>query len=143
MSRSWALVICRLLYSVAYPNGRLITQIHMSCFRLIANVLCLGVKSDLERTVRFNVPLPSEAEILQTSGIPSAGSGGKMKGKNQIVKSIGAAAAMAMGYRPYLPCAPELYVHIFHRLDESKSAESTLAPMTSSSESLHVSALRT
>ncbi|KAI9905887.1 hypothetical protein PsorP6_013966 [Peronosclerospora sorghi] len=96
-----------------------------------------------KESFRFNVPLPSEAEILQTSGIPSAGSGGKMNGKDQIVKSIGGAAAMAMGYRPYQPCAPELYVQIFHRPDESKFAETTSAPMTSSSESLHVSALRT
>ncbi|KAI9917216.1 hypothetical protein PsorP6_012637 [Peronosclerospora sorghi] len=124
-----------------YSNSYVVLSLDRE--RFVSSIKKRELSPIWKETAQFNVPLPSEAEIMQTSGIPIAGSGGKMKGKDQIVKSIGAAAAMAKVYCPYQPCAPELYVQIFHRLDELKSTETTSAPMTSSSGSLHVSALRT
>ncbi|CAI5727541.1 hypothetical protein KXD40_005624 [Peronospora effusa] len=86
-----------------------------------------------KETGRLKVPLPLETEVLQTGGIPGGTTSAGTKSRTDktgslILKTTGAAAAAkaaAMGYRQYHPCAPELYVHIFHRSEETKRATRT------------------
>ncbi|KAG7380181.1 hypothetical protein PHYPSEUDO_007661 [Phytophthora pseudosyringae] len=115
--------------------------------RFVSSVRQRDLNPSWKETGRLNVPLPSEAEVLQTEGVPggrSAEAGGKAGGKGKqgkaggqsaTKKAQGAAAATAMGYRQYFPCAPELFVQVFHRAEEAKEAAAT------ASATPHVSAL--
>ncbi|KAL3668574.1 hypothetical protein V7S43_006656 [Phytophthora oleae] len=119
--------------------------------RFVSSVKKSDLNPSWKETGRLNVPLPSETEVLLTLGVPGgrsadAGDKGKGKGKSfsSTMKKTGAAAAAAdaaMGYRQYFPCAPELYVQVFHRAEETKDTEVTAAPASSSSTASHVSAL--
>ncbi|RLN70264.1 hypothetical protein BBJ28_00020391 [Nothophytophthora sp. Chile5] len=96
----------------------------------------------------LNLPLPSETDVLQTLGVPGGGladmdggADGLSKGKGSATlaaKKLGASGAAAAaadatkGYRQYHPCAPELYVQVFHRSEDAKDASSAAAASSSS-----------
>ncbi|CAI5724230.1 unnamed protein product [Peronospora destructor] len=112
--------------------------------RFVSSVKKKDLNPSWKETARLNVPLPSETEVLHTVGIPGGTSAqtGSSQGKtgSSTVKKTGAAAAAeaaAMGYRQYHPCAPELYVQIFHRSEETQHAAGT----SHLSGSSHVAAL--
>ncbi|KAE8896715.1 hypothetical protein PF005_g6346 [Phytophthora fragariae] len=129
-----------LKWTPSYANPYVVLSLDRE--RFVSSVKQRDLNPSWKETGRLNVPLPSETEVLQTVGIPggvSAGSAGKGKGSSSkgkgkggtAVKKTGAAAAAAdaaMGYRQYHPCAPELYVQVFHRSDEKKDAAASAAP---------------
>ncbi|CAI5735281.1 unnamed protein product [Hyaloperonospora brassicae] len=99
---------------------------------------------------RLSLPLPSETEVLQTAGRAASPTAarkdncqrqGTHKKEMLTNKKHGPAADIARGYRQYHPCAPELFVQIFHRSDETTTAEATAAVASNASMSSHVSAL--
>ncbi|KAG1689002.1 hypothetical protein DVH05_002885 [Phytophthora capsici] len=134
-----------LKWTPSYANPYVVLSLDRE--RFISSVKRHDLNPSWKETGRLNVPLPSETEVLLTLGVPggrSADAGGKASGKDKSVSSIakkqGAAAAAvdaAMGYRQYFPCAPELYVQVFHRTEETKDTASA----SSSSSTPHVSAL--
>ncbi|GMF24919.1 unnamed protein product [Phytophthora lilii] len=139
-----------LKWTPSYANPYVVLSLDRE--RFVSSVRQRDLNPSWKETGRLNVPLPSETEVLQTVGVPggqSVGAGGKGsakgKGGGAVVKKKGAAAASAdaaMGYRQYYPCAPELYVQVFHRADEAKDTPpAAAAPASNSSTSSHVSAL--
>ncbi|EEY61498.1 uncharacterized protein PITG_01809 [Phytophthora infestans T30-4] len=136
-----------LKWTPSYSNPYVVLSLDRG--RFVSSVKHRDLNPSWKETGRLNVPLPSETEVLQTVGIPggrTADAGDKISGKGKakggklVTKKVGAAAAAtdaAMGYRQYFPCAPELYVQVFHRADESKDA----APASNSSSISNVSAL--
>ncbi|KAL4108468.1 hypothetical protein PRIC1_000184 [Phytophthora ramorum] len=116
--------------------------------RFVSSVKQRDLNPSWKETGALHVPLPSESEVLQTVGIPggkSGGVGGKASGKGKgkaetlTVKKAGAAAAAAdaaLGYSQYHPCAPELYVQVFHRAEDTKEAAAATAALDSNSSTL-------
>ncbi|KAK1941849.1 WD repeat [Phytophthora citrophthora] len=139
-----------LKWTPSYANPYVVLSLDRE--RFVSSAKQHDLNPSWKETGRLNVPLPSETEVLLTLGVPggrSADAGGKASGKGKdkgvsaIAKKSGAAAAAAdaaMGYRQYFPCAPELYVQVFHRAEEAKDTAAA-APATSSSTTPHVSAL--
>ncbi|KAG6590933.1 uncharacterized protein IUM83_18411 [Phytophthora cinnamomi] len=145
-----------LKWTPSYANPYVVLSLDRE--RFVSGVKQHDLNPSWKETGRLRVPLPSETEVLQTVGVPggmsaaTAGKGkgssgyGKGKGGDAVLKKTGAAAAAedaAMGYRQYHPCAPELYVQVFHRSDEKKDAAASAAPASNSStsSSSNVSAL--
>ncbi|EGZ21055.1 hypothetical protein PHYSODRAFT_494414 [Phytophthora sojae] len=145
-----------LKWTPSYANPYVVLSLDRE--RFVSSVKQRHLNPSWKETGRLSVPLPSETEVLQTVGVPggmSAGAAGKGKHSNNsnnkgkggaAMKKTGAAAAAAdaaMGYRQYHPCAPELYVQVFHRSDEKKDAATaaSAAPASNSSTSSNVSAL--
>jgi hypothetical protein len=132
-------------WTPSYANPYVVLSLDRE--RFVSSVRQRDLNPSWKETGKLNVPLPSETEVLQTVGVPggqSVGAGGKGKGKlsSSSMKKTGAAAAAAdaaMGYRQFHPCAPELYVQVFHRSEEKQNAAA--APASSSSTSAHASAL--
>ncbi|OWZ05934.1 U box domain-containing hypothetical protein [Phytophthora megakarya] len=134
-----------LKWTPSYSNPYVVLSLDRE--RFVSSVKQHDLNPSWKETGKLNVPLPSESEVLQTAGVPGGrsadgggkvGSKGKAKGGKPVMKKTGAAAAAAdavMGYRQYFPCAPELYVQVFHRAVEDATVASN------SSSVPHVAAL--
>ncbi|KAF1772274.1 Zinc finger, RING/FYVE/PHD-type [Phytophthora cactorum] len=121
-----------LKWTPSYSNPYVVLSLDRE--RFVSSVKQRDLNPSWKETGRLNVPLPSETEVLQTVGVPggrTADAGDKISGSHKaiggklIANKTGAAAAAAdaaLGYRQYYPCAPELYVQVFHRSEEAKDA---------------------
>uniref|UniRef100_A0AAV1T8C4 U-box domain-containing protein n=1 Tax=Peronospora matthiolae TaxID=2874970 RepID=A0AAV1T8C4_9STRA len=137
-----------LKWTTGYSNPYVVLTLDRE--RFVSNVKNKELFPVWKETARLKVPLPSETELLQTAGRSNITTAA-MKGKGQspgnrkagvlTPKKTGTAVDIAMGYRQYHPCAPELFVQIFHRTDETKHAEAIAAMASNASMSAHVSAL--
>ncbi|CAH0483010.1 unnamed protein product [Peronospora belbahrii] len=110
-------------WTPSYSNPYIVISLDRE--RFVSSVKKKDLNPSWKETGRLNVPLPSETEMLQTSGIPGGRFGDNGSKKDTVehltMKKTGTATATvaaAMGYRQYYPCAPELDVQIFHRSDE-------------------------
>ncbi|GMF49981.1 unnamed protein product [Phytophthora fragariaefolia] len=142
-----------LKWTPSYANPYVVLSLDRE--RFVSSLKRRDLNPSWKETGGLHVPLPSEAEVLQTVGVPGgmsattaakgkSGGNGRGKGGVAVAKKRGAAALAAeaaMGYRQYHPCAPELYVQVFHRSDEPKDAAASAAPTSTSSTSSNVSAL--
>ncbi|KAF4317596.1 hypothetical protein BBO99_00006533 [Phytophthora kernoviae] len=128
-----------LKWTPSYANPYVVLSLDRE--RFVSNVKKHDLNPSWKETGKLNVPLPTETEVLLTLGVPggmSVGAGGKGTGKakgkgDKVAKKTGAAAAAAdaaMGYRQYHPCAPEMYVQVFHRAEETATEA---APVSTSS----------
>ncbi|KAG7394873.1 hypothetical protein PHYBOEH_004526 [Phytophthora boehmeriae] len=135
-----------LKWTPSYANPYVVLSLDRE--RFVSNVKTHDLNPSWKETGKLNVPLPAETEVLMTLGVPggmSVAAGGKSTGKSKgkgghVAKKTGAAAAAAdaaMGYRQYHPCAPELYVQVFHRAEETVKAASP----TSTSSTASINAL--
>ncbi|RLN59745.1 hypothetical protein BBJ29_005474 [Phytophthora kernoviae] len=135
-----------LKWTPSYANPYVVLSLDRE--RFVSNVKKHDLNPSWKETGKLNVPLPTETEVLLTLGVPggmSVGAGGKGTGKakgkgDKAAKKTGAAAAAAdaaMGYRQYHPCAPEMYVQVFHRAEET----ATEAAPTSTSSTASTNAL--
>ncbi|KAG3113052.1 hypothetical protein PI124_g7966 [Phytophthora idaei] len=121
-----------LKWTPSYSNPYVVLSLDRE--RFVSSVKQRDLNPSWKETGRLNVPLPSETEVLQTVGVPggrTADAGDKISGSHKaiggklIANKTGAAAAAAdaaLGYRQYYPCAPELYVQVFHCSEEAKDA---------------------
>ncbi|ETI56291.1 hypothetical protein L917_01032 [Phytophthora nicotianae] len=128
-----------LKWTPSYSNPYVVLSLDRE--RFVSSVKHRDLNPSWKETGRLNVPLPSETEVLQTVGVPggrTADAGDKISGKAKskggklATKKTGAATAAAeaaLGYRQYYPCAPELYIQVFHRAEEAKD---TTQPSNSS-----------
>lgn len=122
-----------LKWTPSYANPYVVLSLDRE--RFVSAVKQHDLNPSWKETGWLNVPLPAETEVLQTIGVPggrSVSAGDKMSAKSKgkggaPVKKTGDAAAAAdaaMGYRQYHPCAPELYVQVFHRAEEDAATAS-------------------
>lgn len=115
-----------LKWTPSYANPYVVLSLDRE--RFVSSIKHHNLNPSWKEMGQFNVPLPSETEVLQTVGVLDGRNVGKSNGKRKVKSetvpvskpsAAAAAADAALGYRQFHPCAPELYVQVFHS-DETK-----------------------